>query len=123
MTPPIFPLVAASLDVQAIFGSTPVRFYSFGRVPENTPYPYAVWQLSTGAPENYLGQRPDVDSLSVQVDVYAQAPGDARSGGEALRDAIEGAAHITLFRGEERDPSTNAFRVGFNCDFWVPRAP
>lgn len=119
--PPIFPAASASGEVTSLLGTSPLRFYRFGRVPQGTPYPYAVWQLTTGTPENYLAGAPDIDSLSVQVDVYSRDPNQALDCAIALRDAIELNAHITLWRGEEVDPETKSFRVGFVCDWWVSR--
>lgn len=122
MITPIYPIVAADAAVRSILGDSPVRFYSFGQAPEKPTYPYAVFQIATGSPENYLGGRPDIDSLTVQVDVYGRLPANARSAALALRDAIEPHAHITLWRGEEVDPATKALRIGFDCDWWVPRS-
>jgi hypothetical protein len=129
MTPPIFATVDIA-PVRALLktGNGPLRFYMFGRAPQlpaaQPVYPYAVWQLAYGTPENYLGQRPDVDSLGVQVDVYAspaQGSAVARQVAVALRDALEGACYITAWRGESVDPETNNFRFGFDCDWIVPR--
>lgn len=129
MTPPIFETVDVT-GVQAVLktGNGPLRFYMFGRAPqlpaEKPVYPYAVWQLSYGAPENYLNERPDVDSLGVQVDVYAspqQGSAVARQVAQALRDALEDACYITAWRGESVDPETGNFRFGFDCDWIVPR--
>lgn len=125
MTPPIFATVDVA-PVRALLktGNGPLRFYMFGRAPQAGPYPYAVWQLAYGTPENYLGQRPDVDSLGVQVDVYAspaQGSAVARQVAVALRDALEDACYITAWRGESVDPETGNFRFGFDCDWVVPR--
>lgn len=129
MTPPIFATVDVA-PVRALLKAPTgsLRFYMFGRAPQlpaaQPVYPYAVWQLAYGTPENYLGQRPDVDSLGVQVDVYA-SPGQgsavARQVAVALRDALEGACYITAWRGESVDPETGNFRFGFDCDWVVPR--
>ena len=129
MTPPIFATVDVA-PVQALLktGNGPLRFYMFGRAPQlptgQPVYPYAVWQLITGRPENYLGQRPDGDSLTVQIDVYAtpaQGSATARQVAQALRDALEGACYITAWRGESVDPETNNFRFEVDCDWIVPR--
>lgn len=122
MTPDIFAAVNVP-SVQAVLRTLPgpLRFYMFGRAPQGGPYPYAVWQLAYGNPENYLGQRPDVDSFGVQIDVYAspaQGPAVARQVAQALRDALEGACYITAWRGESVDPETGNFRFGFDCD-WI----
>lgn len=129
MTPPIFETVDVP-SVQAVLKGPrgPLRFYAFGRAPQaptGVPvYPYAVWQYAYGSPENYLGQRPDVDSIGVQVDVYAspqQGVAVARQVAQALRDALEGSCYITGWRGESIDPETSNCRFGFDCDWIVPR--
>lgn len=124
MYPPIYPAVAASPACVALLksGNGPVRFYQFG-FNEDQPqvYPYAVWQRVGGLPESYLGQTPDIDSFTVQVDVYAKSADQARTVAAALRDAIEPVAHITAWLGESRDPDTKSFRFTFQCDFWTPR--
>lgn len=127
MTPPIF----AAVDVAAVrallkTGNGPLRFYAWGLAPQPATYPYAVWRYAAGMPENYLGDLPDIDSQTLQVDVYAaDVPGQrsemTRRIAEALRNAIEPVAHITSWRGESRDPDTKAFRFTFDVDFWTPR--
>ena len=124
--PPIFPLINASPAVKAIIGSNPVRFYQFGQNGDQPPqYPYAVWQRTSGAPENYLSQRPDMDSFSIQIDAYSDSTTNGativRNLAGAIRDAIEGDCHITSWLGESRDPDTKAYRFTFLCDWWVPR--
>lgn len=125
MFPPIFETVNVA-PVQALLktGSGPLRFFMFGMADQNTPTPYAVWQMVYGTPENYINQVPDVDSFGLQVDVYAsQAQGAdvARQVAEALRDAIEPRAHITAWRGESRDPDTKDFVFTFEVDWIVNR--
>lgn len=123
MYPPIFPVVNASSAVKALLktGTGPVRFYQFGQAPQDGPYPYGVWQRVGGSPENYVDQVPDIDSFSVQVDVYAKSADQARSVAAALRDAIEPAAHITSWLGESIDPDTQNHRFTFLTDWWTPR--
>lgn len=123
MYPPIFPAVAASGPAVALLksGTGPIRFYQFGMAPQNVAKPYAVWQRIFGSPENYLGDTPDIDSLTIQVDVYASSADSARTVAAALRDAIEPVAHITSWLGESVDPETLNNRFGFQCDFWTPR--
>lgn len=124
MYPPIFPAVAASPACVALLkaGTGPIRFYQFG-INEEQPQatPYAVWQRVSGFPENYLGHTPDIDTFTVQVDVYAGSADQARTVAAALRDAIEPVAHITSWLGESRDPDTKKWRFTFDCDFWTPR--
>lgn len=121
MFPPIFQVVAADSGVTAVLGSAPVRFYPFGEAPEGVTYPYAVWQLVSGSPENYLAGRPDIDGFSLQIDVYAKSGSDARAVGRALRDAIELSAYITRWSGESRDEDTKTYRLSFDVDWLTPR--
>lgn len=127
MTPPIFDVVNVPA-VQALLktGTGPLRFYAWGNAPQTVTYPYAVWRYVTGLPENYLGNLPDIDSQTLQIDVYAadvtgQRSAKAREVAEALRDAIEPHAYVTSWRGESRDDETRSFIFSFDVDFWTPR--
>lgn len=125
MFAPIFeaidvPVVRALLKA----GTGPVRFYLFGMAPQNVIKPYAVWRMSSGSPENYLGDRPDIDSFTLQVDVFASPTQGAkvcREVAAALRDAIEPHAHITSWLGESIDPETQNYRLTFLVDWWTNR--
>lgn len=121
MYPPIFATCAAAPAVTALLGTSPVRIYPFGEAPQAGPYPYAAWQTVGGAPENYLGDRPDLDSYTLQVDVYADTAASARAVAEALRDAIEPHAYITRWGGESKDPSTGRYRISFDVDWLTHR--
>lgn len=127
MNPPIF----ATVNIPAVrallkTGTGPLRFYAWGMGPQPPAYPYAVWRFAAGAPENYLGDVPDIDDMSLQVNVYAaetdtQGAAKCRQIAEALRDAVEQVAHITAWRGESRDPETRSYVYSFDVDFWTPR--
>jgi len=121
MFPPIFQVAAADPGVTALLGPGPVRLYPFGEAPQGVTLPYAVWQLVSGSPENYLAGRPDVDSFTLQVDVYASTVASARAVGAALRDAVELHAHITRWGGESRNRETGRYRLNFDCDWFVSR--
>jgi uncharacterized protein YggE len=121
MYAPIFEVVSADANVQSNLGVSPTRFYPFGEAPPNVDKPYAVWQLITGLPENYLNQVPDIDQFSIQVDVYATTADQARDVAQALRDAVEPHAHVIAWRGEERDLDTRNYRISFDLDWMVSR--
>lgn len=127
MLPPIFPTVNVPA-VQALLktGNGPLRFYAFGEAPQGVATPYAVWRRVFGSPENYLGDRPDVDFFKTQIDVYAaDVPGQravmARAVADALSYAIEGAAYVTTWLDDDRDAETKNYHSGFQADWWVPR--
>ncbi|WP_165856734.1 DUF3168 domain-containing protein [Marinobacter sp. JSM 1782161] len=121
MTPPIFQVCAANAAVTALLGTGPTRLFPFGEASQDVALPYAVWQIVGGQPENFLGQAPDIDSVMLQVDVYADDVAGAREVARALRDAIQGHAHIVAWRGESRDDDTNHYRYSFDIEWWVQR--
>ncbi|EIV3802050.1 DUF3168 domain-containing protein [Klebsiella aerogenes] len=121
MIAPIFAVCAASQAVRDLLGSNPVRLYPFGMQDDIIVYPYAVWQNIGGNPENYLNQRPDADRYSLQVDVYGDTDIDVIAVSRALRDAIEGNAHITRWGGQSREPETGKYRYSFDIDWIVQR--
>lgn len=121
MIAPIFNVCAASPAVTALIGSNPVRLYPFGLQDDVVAYPYVVWQNISGAPENYLDRRPDADSYTLQVDVYADTVTSATAVATALRDAIEPHAYITRCGGQSRDPTTKRYRYSFDVDWIVLR--
>lgn len=121
MYPPLFATCFASTAVKTALGTSPMRLYPFGEAPQDVALPYAVFQTTFGSPENLLGDVPDTDDWTVQVDVYAADADTARSTALALRNAIEAAAYIASWDGESRDPVTRNFRYGFTVDWIHPR--
>lgn len=125
MTPDIFEIVNASEEVKDLLRAGNVtRFYPFGRAPQNGKYPYAVWRQVGGSPENYLAKRPDIDSCTLQIDVYAtpeQGVDTVREVAKAIRNAIETKCHITSWRGESPDPKTGNLNISFDSSWLVKR--
>lgn len=121
MKAPIEQVCAADPGVTALLGAgVDLRLYPFGEAPEGVAKPYAVWQLVTGSPENFLAGRPDADSLTLQVDVYGTTSTSVRQVREAIRNAIELQAYVTRWGGEARDTETKNFRTSFDVD-WIVR--
>lgn len=122
MTPPIVQACLNSPAVTALLGvGAAMRLYSFGEAEQGVAKPYAVWQVISGSPENYLAGRPDLDSITLQVDVYATTGDSARAVRDAIRDAIELDAYITRWGDEGRDTETKNYRASFDVDWMVHR--
>lgn len=122
MTPPIVQACLNSPAVTALLGvGTGMRLYSFGEAEQDVAKPYAVWQIVNGTPENYLAGRPDLDSVTLQVDVYAATGDAARKVRDAIRDAVELDAYVTRWGVEGRDPETKNYRASFDVDWMVSR--
>ncbi|MDU4943836.1 MAG: DUF3168 domain-containing protein [Mixta calida] len=120
MIAPIFSVCAASPAVNQLIGGDTLRLYPFGQQDDAVIYPYAVWQNVSGSPENYLAQRPDTDSFTLQVDAYADTPDEVIAVAAALRDAIEPHAYITRWGSQEIDSETKRYRYSFDVD-WIVR--
>jgi hypothetical protein len=118
MFPPIFEIIAADPAVTALIGTSPTRFFLYGSAPQEVAAPYAIWQTISGRPENYLGNAPNADFVSVRVDVYAETAAQVRDLVAALRAAIQPHAYIVSFSLEGREDQTRLFRAGFDCD-WI----
>lgn len=121
MIPPILSVCAASTAVTALLGSDPCRLYPGGEVDENTPIPYATWQGVGGSPENYLGDLPDIDGYSLQIDCWGANARQAGDVAQAIRDAIEPHAYVVSWRGLSRDPETKEYRYSFDIHWHVER--
>lgn len=121
MIAPIFQACIANAAVLALFGSNPTRVYPFGLVEKPPARPYAVWQTIGGEPSQYLGNRPDVDGYSLQIDVYSDDPVSLLPAARAIRDAIEGQAYVTRWGDQVMDPETKLYRYSFDVDWLVPR--
>jgi hypothetical protein len=123
MTPPIFEICSVDTSVVGYLGkSDRVALYPFDEAAENEPLPYATWQTVGGGPENYLGQAPDIESISIQVDVFAATASESRAIARALMSAIELHAHVTSFDGESRDAATRSYRYTFSVDWFTERS-
>lgn len=118
MNPPVFPTVKDNAGVLAVLGT---RVYSFGQAPATVTDPYCVWRIQGGAPENYLGDLPDIDQFSVQFDVYGTTAASVEQGAKALRDALEPVCHITGWLGTDRDSATGRYSYRFFTDWWTNR--
>lgn len=117
MIPPVFPICSNNAGVTALLGSNPCRVYPFGEAPQGVASPYATWATVSGVPENYLGDLPDTDNHSVQMDVWGDTSKSVLEAAKALRDALEPHAYIVAWRGTSRDTETKRYRFSFDVDF------
>lgn len=121
MNPEIFPILNANTAVKAVLGSNPLRFYPWGRAPQNVVKPYAVYNVYNGNPENYLDRVPDIDNKGTQIDLYAVTSETADSAFLAIRNALEPHGHMTSFATPVLDAETNLYTGRLEFDFWDER--
>ncbi|MGP4843311.1 DUF3168 domain-containing protein [Marinobacter sp. 1Y8] len=121
MFPPIFAVCAADAEVLTVLGANPVRLFPFGEAPQNVTAPYAVWQVISGQPENFISDRPDIDEFTLQVDVYGNTDTEVTAAAIAIRNAVELQANIGSWGGQNKDPTTGRYRIRFDIDWLTPR--
>lgn len=118
MVPPVWEVLSTTPALQALIGTA---IYPGGQAPDGTPMPYVTWQGISGLPENYLGQRPDIDQFGVQFNCWAATVAEARAVAAEVRDAVEPLAHVVSWRGDERDDATGAYGYSFDVDWFTHR--
>lgn len=127
MIPPLFPILSQAPSLATLLGAGKAcRVYPFAEAPQRPTYPYVTWQIVTGTPELYLGDRPDIDDTRVQIDCWGDG-GPGKDGSlvsnvaDAIRDVLEGYGHMVDFGGTERDPDTVSYRYRMDFEFWTHR--
>lgn len=119
MLAPIVAVCKADPVVTALLGDSPLRLFAHGEAEQNVAKPYAVWQVVSGSPINYLNGQPDTDRYGLQIDVYATTAISADAVVTAMRKAIGKHAYITGFGVDTRDPETKNYRKGFDVAWLV----
>jgi hypothetical protein len=126
MLPKIQHLLKASPAVTALIGAgtdpiaDPVRVYRHGDAPQGVTAPYVTWSAPAGAPENTF-DGPDADFWRVHVDCWSDGDLQVEQLAEAVRNALEVAAHCVAYTANERNPETKRYRIGFAFDFILSR--
>lgn len=120
MLPKIYQALMNDAAVTALIGN---RAYRHGRAPQGVAYPYVTWGVP-GGDATIVFDRTDADQFRIQVDIWSNT--DAGANGVenvagAVRAALEPYAHLVAYTNDERDPDTEAFRLGFAFDWWTPR--
>lgn len=119
MVAPIFKTCVADPAVTQLLGMSPTRLYPHGEAPEGVAKPYAVWQVVSGSPLNYVNGLPDTDRYGLQVDVYADTASSADAVVVAIRRAVGRQAYVTGFGVDSRDTDTKNYRKGFDVAWLV----
>lgn len=118
MRPNPFPI--AQTITPAVFGTNPVRFWSFGMSPQPvqsaTDYPYAVWQHIIGLPYNAMNCPPSLAQHTIQIDIYAKTPQSAGAALDATFAAFADAGTVNSVQNWPREADTNLYRYTLEVD-------
>lgn len=121
MATPLFQVCRQDQGVTALLGIDPLRLYPFAAPTEAVELPYATYRVISGTPQNFLAERPDVDTYRLQLDAYAQTADIASSVSSALSQAIEPHASIVSYGDETIDKDTGYYRSRFEVSWLVYR--
>lgn len=114
---PVYRSLVADGAVTAIAGT---RIYP-GALPQSVTLPAIVLTTVSGAPENYLSQRPGIDNYRVQIDVWAKDEPEANDLASKVRANVEQIGQIVSYNGEEFEPTTKRYRYSFDLSVFVHR--
>jgi len=120
MTP--FQIVKKCSACRLLLGDDMTRFFPFGLANEQTPRPYAVYQVISGQPVDCLSGSTSMDSVSYQIDVYSDDYNSADLAYNAIRRALENHCQVTSINGTTRDPSTKDWRITFSIKQFAKRS-
>lgn len=122
MTPRLFDWLSDDpATQQLLLGDDGVKVYQAGLSPAKVPSPYVTWQVITGETENYLDEKPDMDSPRVRLNCWAGDSGTANEVAVAVRDALEEYGHQVAWIGDDQDEQTGRYVVRFDFQFWLSR--
>lgn len=122
--PPLYARAMATPAVVALLadGKGSIKLWPFGVAPKQPApkLPYVTWQnLPNGEPANNVSDRPDADSFSIQVNVWAVTSAQLWAVTTALRDIMEvDGCTIVRWGNTEIDAQTKAFGYDFDAD-WI----
>lgn len=108
---PLYDLCAANIELSGLLTDSVGLKVSEFDADATTSAPYVCWQIINADPEQYLSDASDMDSLYVQINVYAKTKAETRSIAKLVRKVIEDVCSIVDYTGCERDPAVNLYSI------------
>lgn len=108
---PLYELCAANTELSGLLTDSVGLKVSEFDVDDTTSAPYVCWQIINADPEQYLSDASDMDSLYVQINVYAKTKAETRLIAKLVRKVIEDVCSIVDYTGCERDPAVNLYSI------------
>lgn len=119
MVPLIQSLLESDATVRQVLGD-PVRLF-LGSAPQNTPLPYATWEVVNGSPTAMLSDPPPADGWRVRMTVWGEVLTQANGAAVAIRDAIERVGSIESYNPTPDSDGTDAIGISFDARLLVIR--
>lgn len=112
MVPLIQSLLENDATVRQVLGD-PVRLF-LGSAPQNTPLPYATWELVNGSPTAMLSEPPPADGWRVRMTVWGEVLSQANGVGVAIRDVVERVGSIESYNPTPDSDGTDSVGISFD---------
>ncbi|MDT3447834.1 DUF3168 domain-containing protein [Stenotrophomonas maltophilia] len=112
MVPLIQSLLEGDPTVRQQLGD-PVRLF-LGSAPQNTPLPYATWEVVNGSPTAMLSEPPPADGWRVRMTVWGEVLAQANGVAVAIRDVVERVGSIESYNPTPDSDGTDAIGISFD---------
>lgn len=112
MVPLIQSLLENDATVRLVLGD-PVRLF-LGSAPQNTPLPYATWEVVNGSPTAMLSEPPPADGWRVRMTVWGEGLSQANRVAVAIRDVVERVGSIESYNPTPDSDGTDAIGISFD---------
>jgi hypothetical protein len=119
MESPAWTLLAAYAPLVALVPAARIR--KSGYAGESPVAPYITIQEIGGAPQNYVAERPGIDSFRPTIKVVAVTEASAKTIAAHVRDALELRGYCELFIGPEFEVESKLFICILDWRFYVSR--
>lgn len=122
MTIPVFSLIANATPQITELGSSPCRVFP-DVIPHGQALPAVTYSVVSGRPENYLEAAPTLDSVTIQIDVWAFEGTTAGTVADKVRVALENGGKNCCVRlnPDDYEPDTKRYKISFDFEFWLSR--
>ena len=122
MIPPVFTTIQTDTVAAGVLTDNGLlKVFPWGQAPQTIKPPYVTYTMFNGLPANTMGERPLLDNLGTQVDVWGRNGDQCTEVATAVRNALEGMGHMTSISSMEREPDTQLYRVRMDFDFFTDR--
>lgn len=112
MVPLIQSLLEGDPTVRLQLGD-PVSLF-LGSAPQNTPLPYATWEVVNGSPTAMLSDPPPADGWRVRMTVWGEVLSQANGVAVAIRDVVERVGSIESYNPTPDSDGTDAIGISFD---------
>lgn len=118
---PVVSLIEAHYPPISELGS-PVRVFP-DVIPQGKQLPAVTYSMVSGQPENYMEAAPTLDSVTLQIDIWAFTGVEAGTVADKVRLALEdsGKNCLVRFNPDDYEPDTKRYKISFDFEFWLSR--